>query len=194
MTETSDQAATRRRWITLAEVVAVAGVLIAALTLWTSWSDRRADRADRLAQDRQAAAARGRFEVRALPSDKGDALVIQRDDDHALKDVTIRFPTPLGVAAQNPADFTISRDGFRAALLKATDGGPDARTGRLPVLLRVQYWDGDVVRDVTGIYDVIWRTEGSFPFGRTLKLEGLRLRQRGGTPAALDAAWAKEAR
>ena len=49
MTETADQARTRRRWITLAEVVAVAGVVIAALTLYLNVSDRRADRAERAA-------------------------------------------------------------------------------------------------------------------------------------------------
>src|SRR3546814_3057877 len=33
----AEAAATRRRWITLAEGLAIAGVAIAALTLWTNW-------------------------------------------------------------------------------------------------------------------------------------------------------------
>jgi len=37
-TERREAAATRRRWVTLAEVVAVAGVLIAALTLSAGWA------------------------------------------------------------------------------------------------------------------------------------------------------------
>ena len=61
--ERAEAAATRRRWITLAEVVAVAGVLIGALTLYTNWSDRRADEegdrgADRLLRQHAGAAHR----------------------------------------------------------------------------------------------------------------------------------------
>ena len=41
MSETSEQAKTRRRWLTLAELVAVSGLLIGALTLWLNWSDKR---------------------------------------------------------------------------------------------------------------------------------------------------------
>jgi len=56
----------------------------------------------------------------------------------------------------------------------------------------VQYFDGDTTRSASGIYDVIWKTEGRMLRGRALKLEGLRVRQRGGDQAKLDAIWAKE--
>jgi predicted negative regulator of RcsB-dependent stress response len=46
-TERREAAETRRRWVTLAEVLAVAGVLIAALTLWSNWSERNADKAEK---------------------------------------------------------------------------------------------------------------------------------------------------
>ncbi|MGQ7355397.1 hypothetical protein ACTGXY_11450, partial [Streptococcus suis] len=63
MSETADQARTRRRWITLAEVVAVAGVLIAALTLYLNFVDRRADQADKAAAAAKDAVAQARVEL-----------------------------------------------------------------------------------------------------------------------------------
>jgi hypothetical protein len=80
-------------------------------------------------------------------------------------------------------------------LLKATDGGADDQAGRLPVLVAVTYTDGDASGSASGIYDVIWRTKaGVFPFGRSLKLEGLKLRQRGGDQSRLDALWTRQQR
>ena len=75
-------------------------------------------------------------------------------------------------------------------MLALTDGEADTREGRLPALITTRYWDGDTARTVTGLYDVIWSTHGRLFRGRTLRLEGLRLRDRNGTKAKLDAAWA----
>jgi hypothetical protein len=87
----------------------------------------------------------------------------------------------------------IQRSWFEKALLKATDGGADDQAGRLPVFITVNYTDGDATRSAGGIYDVIWQTKaGGFLSGRSLKLQGLRVRQRGGSQAKLDAIWAKE--
>jgi hypothetical protein len=191
--ERREAAATRRRWVTLAEVVAVAGVLIAALTLWSNWSDRRADQVARAAQEARAARADTVFEVRAVPDKARKALMLLRDERHALGDVTVVFPTALGVASQSPVPLqTIERDWFADALLKATAGGPDTQSGRLPILLTVAYSGGDRQRIARGIYDIVWTTEGRFLRGRALHLEALRLRRQGGDQAALDAAWARE--
>jgi hypothetical protein len=190
--ERREAAATRRRWVTLAEVVAVAGVLIAALTLWTNWSDHRADEADKIAAQSSAAHERSKIDLSAIVQDGGDTLLL-KDARHDLQDVTITFPRALGVSAQRPpAEPVIDGSWFSAPLLKLTDGGSDDRAGRLPVLVSVQYFDGDATRSASGIYDVIWKTEGRVLRGRALKLEGLRVRQRGGDQAKLDAIWAKE--
>ena len=117
-----------------------------------------------------------------------------KDERHDLQDVAIVFPTSLGVPAQHPvAEPVIDADGGLAdALLKLTDGGADDRAGRMPVLITVSYLAGDATRTATGLYDVIWRVHGRGWRGRALTLEGLRLRQRSGTPAALAAAWQRE--
>ena len=191
-TERREAAATRRRWVTLAEVVAVAGVLIAALTLWTNWSEHRADEADKIAAQSSAARERSRIELSAIVQDGGDTLLL-KDARHDLQDVTVTFPRALGVSPQRPpAESVIDASWFAAPLLKLTDGGSDDRAGRLPVLVSVRYFDGDTTRSASGIYDVIWKTEGRMLRGRALKLEGLRVRQRGGDQAKLDAIWARE--
>lgn len=191
MSETAEQRATRRRWINLAELVAVAGVLIGALTLWLNWSDRRADKAEAAASAAAAAKERGRLELSAT-ADGGDTLRLA-DARHDLTDVTIAFPKALGVATQRPAgEPAIEAKPFAGTLLKLTDGGADDRSGRLPVLVTASYLDGDATRTARGIYDVIWRTRGRLLQGRALELTGLRLRRRGGDQAALDAAWARE--
>jgi hypothetical protein len=189
--ERREAAATRRRWVTLAEVVAVAGLLIGALTLWLSWSDKRAEQAEKIAEQRAAARERGRVDLSASVEDGGRVLAL-KDERHELSEARIVFPRTLGIPAQRPAgDPQIDADWFAGALLAATDKGDDRRSGRLPVLVTVRYFDGDTPRVATDTYDVVWRTEGRLLRGRVLKLDGLRLRQRGGDQATLDAAWAR---
>ena len=186
MSETTEDSARKRRWLNLAELVAVAGVLIAAAGLYFTWVDRR----DRVAAETEAAHVTGRYEIRATAAKDGDALVLTPDERHEVQDATVTFPAALGIAPQDASAGRIERDWFARALLKATDGGPDDQTGRLPVLIRVRYADGDATRTESGLYDVVWRTRGRhFPLGRSLMLEALRLRARGGTPARLDALW-----
>lgn len=191
MSETAEEKRTRRRWINLAELVAVAGVVIAALSLYLSWSDRREAAADKAATAAAASQDSGRLELTATPG--GDHEVLRLSDaKHDLTDVAIAFPTALGIAEQRPSgEPVIEQRAFESALLKLTDGGADDRTGRLPVLITASYIDGDATQTARGIYDVIWRTKGRLIGGRSLKLDGLRLRRRGGDQAALDAAWAK---
>ncbi|GGB32779.1 hypothetical protein GCM10011380_22770 [Sphingomonas metalli] len=188
MSETPDQA-TRRRWVSLAEAVAVAGLVIGALTLWLSWSDKRDERIDKASEQASAARERARVELVASVEDGGRTLTL-KDERHDLSDAAISFPGALGVETQRPpGDPAIDAGWFEEPLLKATDGGADRRTGRLPVLIRLRYWDGDTERSSSGIYDIVWRTEGRLLRGRTVRMEGLRLRARGGDQAALDAAW-----
>jgi hypothetical protein len=189
--ETRDQAATRRRWLTLAELVAVAGVVIAGLTFWNNWSERRDARAERAAERVASAKADARY----TPTGKveGEAVVLDRDEGHPLVDVRVSFPAALGVAAQDAADLRIERDWFAAALLKATDGGADEQTGRLPVLLRYTFLADGAERRGSATYDLVWRTEGRMLQGRALTVADFRLRRAGGDQASVDRGWRRPA-
>lgn len=187
MSETAEQR-TRRRWINLAELVAVAGLLIAAAGLYFSWADRRETVAEKAASARAAAADRGRVTLSGTVEDDGQRLRLH-EARRVLSDVTIIFPQALGVGAQTPTEPLIDAAPFADALLRVTDGGADERSGRLPVLVTSGYADDAGDGSATGLYDVLWRTHGRLGRGRALALTGLRLRRRGGDRAALEAAW-----
>lgn len=190
--ERKEAAATRRRWVTLAEAVAVVGVVIAALTFWQGWSDRRADQAEKAAAAAAEATERARVDLKASVQDGGRALLLS-SDTHEIGEAAVTWPSALASGVQRPpADPIVEVAPVQAALLKATDGGPDDRSGRVPALITVTYLDGDARRSATAIYDVIWRTEGRVLRGRALRFDGLRLRERGGNRARLDAIWARE--
>ena len=184
----AEAAATRRRWINLGEFIAVAGLIIAGVSLYLNWSDRRADEADKHVAAVKAEREQARFDIRAVAAKNGETLLLQHDERHAIRDATLTFPTALGVDPKDTVGDTIDRGWFEHPLLKASD----AKAGRLPVLIVLTYWDGDTPRTARGIYDIGWRTEGGFPFGRSVKLESLRLHELGGTPKRLDAIWAGE--
>lgn len=188
MSETRDEANRRRRWVTLAELVAFAGVVIAGLGFWNSWSERRAAETEKAAERSSEQRARARLDLVGTVSDGGRRIAIS-DATHELTDVGVRFPTALGITPQTPVEPGIDADWFRQPMLKLTDRGADDRTGRLPVLVTASFWDGDVKRQSAAIYDVIWRTQGQMLGGRKLRLEGFRLRERAGTPARLEVAW-----
>lgn len=185
----AEAAATRRRWINLGEFVAVAGLIIAAVGLWLTYHDRQTDEADKQAEKRAEASARATYVVKT--SLRGNDVVIEPDDRHALGDIAVTFPTALGVSPQTSPTQTIPEGWFKGALLKATDGGADSQEGKLPVLLTVNYVDDDQQRSASGIYDIVWRTKGGGLIGgRSLTVVGMRLHERGGSQKRVDALWA----
>ena len=188
----AEAARTRRRWVSLAEVVALAGLLIGALSLYTTWSDHRSDERARVQAEATAALEKGRFELRGLVSHDGDAVSLLRDERHELRDVRVTFPTALAVGARDAVDLRIDRDWFAKPLLDASAGTGGDQVGRLPVLVTYTYGDGDAVRTRSGIYDIVWRTRGRFLRGRALTVTGFRSGAAGGSQTALDALWTKD--
>jgi hypothetical protein len=189
--ETPDQAQTRRRWITLAEVLAVAGVVIAGLTLYNNWQERRDAAADKVVERESATRDKTRFVLRGKPDEKRRSIMLLSDDAHPLGDIRVTFPKALGVPPQDSVVQTIESDWFNAALRKATDGGADNLTGRLPVLIRYTYFTDDQPTTRQAIYDIVWHTEGQRFSGRKVELLDLRLRETGGNQQRIDGLWAK---
>jgi hypothetical protein len=190
--ETAEQARTRRRWITLAEFVAVAGLLIGATTLYLNWADRREDKAQ-AAQDAVAEGkARAHVTLTGTLTRGGEAMTLA-DGTHTFSAASIRFPKALGIGAQDAMPGpTIQAGWFATTLLKLTDKGADERTGRLPALVTVSWWDGETKHSDTARYDVLWRTEGRMLQGRRLRLTGITLADRSGSASALEKAWSRQ--
>ncbi|MES2095526.1 MAG: hypothetical protein V4459_02085 [Pseudomonadota bacterium] len=184
----AEAAATRRRWINLGEFVAVAGLIIAGISLWMTYVDRKADLADRQADKTAETRDKSHYEVKAVITNYNE-LLIERDERHALGDITVTFPTALGVPPQSALAQTVPASWYEAALLKATDGGADNQSGTLPVLMTVHYWDDDTPLSTTGIFDIVWKTQGRLGRGRELKVIGFKLREPNGSQQRLDALW-----
>jgi hypothetical protein len=192
--ERAEAAATRRRWVTLAEVVGIAGLLIAALSLWMSWSDRRADQQEKQVEKASETKVKTLVLLTATPQKAGKLLAL-KDSTHEVQSIDVRFPASLGISAQSSVlDPRIEASWFSAPILALTHDGPDKQQGRLPVLITSSYWDADQQRSDSAIYDVVWHTEGSFMgvSGRSVRLKGILLKERTASPARLEAIWAAE--
>lgn len=190
--ETPDQAKTRRRWISLAEAVAVAGVLIAALTLYLSWSEKREERAQKAAEARSEQRAASVVTLRATQPKGGERLVLA-DAAHPVDSIDIAFPTALGVSTQAGLVKPVIEASWMKRVLDLAKG---RKSGRVPVLITSTFWEGADKRTDRAIYDVAWtRDAGGMGglLGDSLKLEGMSLRERGGTQARLDAIWQQTA-
>jgi hypothetical protein len=197
MTSEKDRAEERerkRRWLTLGETVAVAGLLIAALSLYLGWASRRDDEAQRQAEQAAARQAeseqRGHVGLVATDADgdvltfKGVACVLQSAD--------IRFPSALGVPAESTSlTYRIKADWFDGPLLDAI-APAKAEQGRLPVLIESRCTGEDGDRIERAIYEVPYRIDSRLLRGKTIRLRGLVLREyvnEANGQARLDAAW-----
>lgn len=193
---TAEAVAIRRRWVSLGEAVAVAGVIIGALTLWNSFEERRDAReirAEERATAREAARAAARRTGLIATGADGRTITF-KGVDCALQSTEVRFPKALGVPPQETVTVhAIEAGWFSRPLLKLTDGGPDRRQGRLPVLIDSLCTGPDGNRRETAIYDIAWRIEPQL-FGRAIKLRGMTMREAAasnGGQARLDALWTK---
>jgi hypothetical protein len=195
-TETAERRAARRRWITLGEFIAVAGLIVAALSLYLNWSDRRADEAERRAEQAEArasAAEQGRH-VGLVATDADGEVLTFKSAACALQSAEISFPSALGVPTQSTTlDPRIDADWFAKPLLAAiTPAKADA--GRLPVLIESRCTSETGDRLERAIYEVPFSVDSRFLRGKTIRMRGLVLREyvtAGNGQARLDAAWRK---
>lgn len=192
--EETEARATRRRWLTLAEVLGVAAVVISGLTLWNNVEQRRGAEADRQAAAAAATRAGGRLAVIANVADGGERLILS-DADHRIERLEVTFPPVLKVAPQSSVgEAAIDADWVRAPVLAITDGGADALEGRLPIAVTAMWWDGDTERRDRAVYDLVFATKGRLVGGRSFRLKGLARRGPAGARIGdrLDTLWAAE--
>jgi hypothetical protein len=193
-TESVERRAARRRWITLGEIVAVAGLIIAALSLYLNWSDRRSDEAARRAEQAEArtSAARQDHHIGLVAVEANDGRLTFKGAACALQSADLSFPSALGVETQTVTlDPHIDADWFAKPLLAAI---ADVKTGRLPVLIESRCTSESGDRVEQAIYDVPFSVESRFLRGKAIRLRGLVLRQyvtAASGQAQLDAAWRK---
>lgn len=195
----SEAAAARRRRVrllTLAELLGVSALVISALTLWNSYSERRHSEEARTAESRAASTRARTLVLRAEAEKDGDRIALHATGDQVIQGQTIAFPKALGVDPVDSTDPRIEASWFASGLKKARKeaGEPERPRGdaRLPVAITTRFTiDGEMAEDVT-LYDIGYVTDGGFLGGTSIRLRGLSLIGRSSAkaaPARLDALW-----
>ena len=190
-----EAARTRRRWITFAEVLAVAGVLISALALWNSWAERSDNQRQRAAESAERKAVSHTLLLKASGGGKRLTLA-PRDADQLLQGQTLLFPSPLGLGAIDTADARVDAEWVKRAVKKAHEDDDKKPMGdaRMPVAITSRFTsDGGKTVTDTALYDVGYKEKGGGLLGGTdIDLHGLS--RIGRVPPAqaqarLDALW-----
>lgn len=199
MSDDPAQARRRRwRWITLAELLAVAGVLISALALLDAHSARSHEEADRAAAQKQATVRADQLLLTATPRDGGRSLQLApASGGQVIQSQEISFPGALGVApVTTTGDPRIESGWFADGLKKArkATGERDDSVGdeSLPVAIETRYLADGAAQVDRAIYDVGYAIKGQFLGGSSVSLRGIALVRRsvgGAAAAALDKRW-----
>lgn len=195
----SDPRQRRLRWVTLAELLAIAAVVISALTFWNSYRERTSAEAEHVAETASSTRKAALLMLKAVPDAQGRTLtLVPRSDAQAIQSQTVIFPGALGLApAETSGDARIERDWFASALVRARkDAGAADKTlgdAHLPVLLVTRYLaDGDAHVE-RAVYRLGYATDHSFLGGTTVRLRGLAREETVASEAAgqkrLDTLW-----
>jgi hypothetical protein len=175
----AEAAAVRRRWLTLGETLAVVAVIISALTLWNSYSERRSGEIARESEARSAAVKARTLVLRGTVEEGGERLALWADGNQAVQSQTVAFPSALGLEPIETTEPRIEADWFDGALRDARRAAgqrdEDAGDERLPVAITTRYAaGGELVTDVS-LYDVGYGVQERFLRGGAVKLRGLSL-------------------
>lgn len=193
----AEAAAIRRRWITLGEVLAVAAVLISALTLWNSWSERSENDLEKSSEAKRASTRAATLTLLAAQSDKRELALKPASADQSVQSQTISFPIQLNLApVETTGEPRIEAAWFENALKRARDKAklPDDSRGdeRLPILIATRFIADGATHEDVALYDIGYTVTGRMLGGHSVTLQGLSLASRvqgSGAQKALDARW-----
>jgi hypothetical protein len=156
---------TRRRWVTLGEIIALLALVVSAAGLWLTWRSSGDDKPTRVVEQKQAIP----LTLRGKASDEGRSLMIEPvESSHALESLTltIKGAPPIEVGS----DGQLSASDLEAALKNREEAkGPHS----VPVRIAARYVEMGKDRTGGGTYVLRYRWEGGGIFGgRSLKLTG----------------------
>jgi hypothetical protein len=192
-----EAAAIRRRWITLGEILAVIAILISALTLWNSWSERHDSDAAKQAEA-QTASNRSVTLVLTATASNDDVLTLRpASAEQSVQTQIIAFPKSLSLdPVTTTGEPRIEAAWFERALKRARNeaGLPDDSRGdeRLPVAVTTRFLiDGKMHEDIA-LYDIGYTIAGRWLSGHHVTLRGLSLVSKAkstNVQAKADARW-----
>jgi hypothetical protein len=193
----------RRFWLTVGEVVAVLGLVLAGLGYWEN--RRQAEQAQRQEAQKAQAQTRSVFVMRGQVDEDGERVLLQpTDPGQVVQTQRYFFPTPVRDrgkeigAGQLQIDLAWFGDGLKGALKAAREAGAPLPEGeaRLPVGVVTTYVENGQTRTDQSLYRVGYLAEPGLFSAVKLKLLGATLVRRnvkGDIQSAVNAAWRAEA-
>jgi hypothetical protein len=159
---------TRRRWINLGELIALAALIVSAAGVWIAWKSSNQDKPTRVVEQRSSVplALRG-----SSDADGRTLTIMPADPSHGLESltVTIKGASPIDVGS----DGKLSA-GDVEGVLKGREKEPKDVALRAPVRIDARYVEAGADRRGGGSYILRYKWEGGGLFGgRSLHLLGL---------------------
>ena len=203
MNETAAEKKRRLRFLTLAEFVGVAALIIAGLGYWDAHRERAQSDRDHAAevQEKKAQAKAGALKLSFLmtgtPESGGERLRLSTvHSGQVIQTQAISFPAEIrGDSVQTTGNPRLEAGWVDDGLTKAEHArGGKSHAGRIPMgIVTVFMEDGEAKTD-RAIYLVGYRSHARVLRADKVELEGLSLVRRGvgeDVQAAVDAAWAR---
>jgi hypothetical protein len=164
----SPEARSRRRWINLGELIALAALIVSAVGVWIAWKNSSQDKPTEVVEQRSAVP----LALRGTADDDGRTLTIMpADPSHALQSlkITIKGASPIDVGS----DGRLSASDVESALRGREKEAKDV-THSVPVRIDARYVEAGTDRRGGGSYVLRYKWEGGGLFGgRSLHLVGL---------------------
>jgi hypothetical protein len=156
---------TRRRWINLGELIALAALIVSGFGVWIAWKSSNNDKPTRVVEQRSAVplALRG-----TVDSDGRTLTIMPADPSHALESLrlTIKGASPIDVGS----DGRLRASDVEAALKGREKESKDVAHS-VAVRIDARYVEGGAERRGGGGYVLRYRWEGGGLFGgRSLHL------------------------
>lgn len=159
---------TRRRWINLGEIIALAALIVSAAGVWIAWKSNSEDKPTRVVEQRPAVplALRGNAD-----GDGRTLTIMPADPSHALESltVTIKGASPIDVGS----DGRLNASDVESVLKDREKEAKDVAHS-VPVRIAARYVESGADRRGGGNYVLRYKWEGGGLFGgRSLHLVGL---------------------
>jgi hypothetical protein len=189
------------RWLSLAELVGITAVVIAALGYWDTHRERAQTDRERAAEARekkaeaQAGALKLTFLMTGTPEAEGERLRLATvHSEQVIQTQAINFPSEVrGDAVQTTGNPRLEAGWFEGGLDRALKArGDKLHQGRLPVGIATSFIEDGQTKSDQAIYLIGYSTHPRVLRSDKVEMEGLSLVRRGVTgdlQGAVDALW-----
>lgn len=185
-------ARTRRRWITLGEVIGIVALAISAASWWDGHQAKL--------RETTPAVAHAAPLVLTATADAAHGMLALKPAraDQIVQTQTLYFPAAVRSSRVDTTGNARLEAGWLDGLVAAVGDGKaaaEARTHRIAVGIETVFVVGDRQATDRAIYDVGYRLHGRFLRGTTVELEGVSLLRQnigGDLQKRLDARWATQ--